>query len=86
MWEESPKYQESNYRFLIRSVAFLIVVGTIWCIASRSWEMLGHLFGTLAILVGAVCIWAGTIWLVAQCVRGVFRLIRSAARKHSSDA
>ena len=68
MWEEDPRYQEANYRFLLFLIVALTVGVAIWSAWEREWMMLGYwMLGLLAVL-SALVLYAAAVWLVGHSI------------------
>ena len=68
MWEEDPRYQKANYRFLLFLIAALTIGVAIWSAWEREWTMLGYwMLGLFAVLL-ALALYAAVVWLVGHSV------------------
>ena len=68
MWEEDPKYQEANYRFLLFLVAALTVGATGWSAIAGDWWLIGYWMLGLAGVALALCIYAAVVWIIGHSV------------------
>ena len=82
MWEEDPRYQEANYRFLLFFLAALTIGVAIWSAWEREWMMLGYwTLGLFAVFL-ALLIYAAVIWLVGHAVARLSRIIKRLFHKN----
>lgn len=68
MWEEDPRYQEANYRFLLLLIAVLTVGVAIWSAWERHWAMLGNWILGLLVVLLALTLYAAAVWLVCHFI------------------
>jgi len=75
-WEEDPRYQEGNFKFLVWLVAFATVVIGIASLITGNWEPLGTWLWVLLIGGIAVSIYAGIVWSLGHLVLLAIRALR----------
>jgi energy-converting hydrogenase Eha subunit H len=81
MWEEDPRYQEANYRFLLFLIAALTVGVAVWSAWEREWTMLGYwVLGLLAVLL-ALALYAAAVWVVGHSIVWIVRVFKSVFHK-----
>ena len=82
MWEEDPKWQEANYRFLLFLAAALTVGVAAWSAVEREWAMLGYWMLGLATLLSALCIYAAIVWIVGHSIVWTARACKKLFRRN----
>ena len=76
MWEEDPRYQEANYRFLLFMVAVLTVGVAIWSAVASEWMMLGYWMLGLGVVFLALCLYAAVVWVIGHSVVWIVRVFK----------
>ncbi len=69
MWDEDPRWQEANYRWLVGSLKVAIALCAILSLLFQSWEPLLGLLGILAFGVGVLfLVWVAPMWLLGYSI------------------
>lgn len=76
MWEEDPRWQEANFRFLVSGTAFLAVLATAYGLAFQEWKFPAFWYSVLGILIVAVGIYGVIVWLIVRAVILTSRILR----------
>ena len=76
MWEEDPKWQESNYRLLVFLVVALTVGVAVWSAWAGEWKMLGCWLLGLAVVFLAFCLYAVAVKGFAHSVIWIIRVYK----------
>ena len=76
LWEEDPRWQEANYRFLVFLVAVLTVGVVIWSAWMQESTIIGYWFLGLGVLFFALCIYAAIVWTVGHMSLWLGRLFK----------
>lgn len=86
MWEEDPRWQEANYRFLVFLVAVITVVVAVWSALAGDWTTLGHWMLGLAVVFLALCLYAAAVWGIGHAVIWIVRVFKRVFhRNHESN-
>jgi hypothetical protein len=76
MWEEDPRWQEANYRFLLFLVAVLTVGVAVWSAWERKWAVLGYWMLGLTAVFFALCLHAAVVWMIGHLIVWLGRLLK----------
>jgi hypothetical protein len=76
MWEEDPRWQQANYRFLLWSVGIVGVAAVLFSVFDGDWTFARYYFLGLGVVLAALCIYAAIVWTVAQVAFLLIRLCR----------
>ena len=74
MWEEDPRWQRMNFRVTICLGFFIVTVALFLALWFNDWSPFWAILGALAIIFGALCIYAGTIWTIGNSIKLLGRL------------
>ena len=86
MWDEDPRFQEAHYRFVVGSAGVITLLATLLSIVFWDWEFLQYWFTWLGVIVGALSLYAASVWLIGHSLRLIIRFVRRLARKRNLDA
>ena len=76
MWEEDPSYQNSNFRLLVGSVLCALLVGPMLALWTGDWGYYQGFLVALAVVLGALCVYAAFVWTVAHLIRRIATYLR----------
>ena len=75
MWEEDPRWQQANYRFIVGCVVSVTVLATFSSLYTRDWNYLLWWLYALGTIFAALCLYASVVWSVCQIVRFGIRMV-----------
>jgi hypothetical protein len=84
MWEEDPRWQEANYRFLVCSVVIGLVGGFIFSLWTDDWQPYRIFLEALGIILGGLCIYAACVWTIGHMVVKCWSALKKLKRKHDN--
>ncbi len=76
MWEEDPRWQEAHYRLVVGLLVFTLLIGNLLALVLQDWELFQYTWYGVALVVAPILAYGVIMWLIAQAVRGVYRLAR----------
>ncbi len=82
MWEEDPRWQQANYRFLVGAVVVGLAGSFLISLFSGDWELFRVFLEVLGVIVAALCIYAAVVWTAAHLVAKIWRAFRKLRHKH----
>jgi hypothetical protein len=85
-WEEDPRWQQAQYRFLLWCLGVGTLLVTALSLWYRDWEPIGYWLAALAVLVAALGLYAALIWTAAQALRLLAKLIRRRLRRQRKNS
>jgi hypothetical protein len=86
MWEEDPRFQNAQFRFVIGSVVTITVLAASLSVVFWDWEFIKYWFGTLGVAVIVVGLYGVAVWLVGHGLRSVARILRRLLCRGGRDA
>lgn len=81
MWEEDPRYQESNYRFLKLVVVVGSLLMALYGALTGEWDVPGWWFFSVVGVLIALGLYAAAVWGIGHGIAWIFRFVRSTFRK-----
>ena len=84
MWEENPKYQHGIFRLLMGAVLLGLVLGPVIAVWTGDWSYYRSFLFWVGVVVAALCIYAGSIWLVAHLIRRAFMYFKQTKPKDNA--
>jgi hypothetical protein len=81
MWEEDPRYQQENYRFLVWGVGIIGVLTLLCSIITGDWALTKDYLTVVLVVLAAVLVYCAIIWAVGHTAAVVIRVRRKAFRK-----
>jgi uncharacterized membrane protein YeaQ/YmgE (transglycosylase-associated protein family) len=76
MWEEDPRWQQANYRFLVGAVVVGLVGSFLISLFFGDWELFKDFLEALGAILAALCIYAAVVWTVAHLVTKLGRVFK----------
>jgi hypothetical protein len=76
MWEEDPRWQQGNYKFLLWCVGISGVLAVLASALTDDWSLARYYFIWLGVVLAALAIYAAIVWTVAHSIWLVVRLYR----------
>ena len=76
MWEENPRWQQANYRFLMWCIGIVGILAVLASALTDDWSYARFYFIWLGVALAALVAYAAVVWTVAHSVRLVHRLYR----------
>ena len=69
MWEEHPEYQKTQARMIGIGLVLLFIVGLIYAVLSRDWDLLREVCVFAAALLFSLALLVGVVWLLVRMLR-----------------
>jgi hypothetical protein len=85
MWEEDPRWQQGNYRFLVGAVVVGLAGSFLISLFSGDWELFRAFLEMLGVISAVLCIYAAIVWTVAHSVASIWRVFRRLRHKNDND-
>ena len=82
MWEEDPRWQQANYRFLVGAVVVGLVGSFLVSLLLGDWEVFRVFLVGLGVILAALCIYAAIVWTVAYLGVKLWRAFRRWGHKN----
>jgi len=82
MWEEDPRWQQGNYRFLVGAVVIGLIGSFFISLFSSDWQLFRVFLEVLGFILAALCIYAAIVWLVAHLGVKLWRVFKGWGHKH----
>lgn len=81
MWEEDPKWQQSQYRLLVWSIVVGVVGGFLLSLGSGDWQAYWVFLEGLGIVLAALGVYGALAWASGHLALKVW----SAIKKHKNE-
>lgn len=84
MWDEDPRWQAAQYRLIVGLLVFTLLCGNLLALVLQDWELFQYTWYGAALVVAPILAYGVIVWLIAQVVRGVYRLARALLKRKPS--
>jgi hypothetical protein len=85
MWEEDPRWQRSNYRLLVWSVAIGLAGSFLISLLSGDWQLFGIFLQFLGVILAALCIYATMVWTVGHLAVKLWSVVKKWSHKYDTE-
>ena len=82
MWDEDPRWQQSQYRTLVWAVAIGLIGSSVISIFSGDWQIVIRFLEALGVILAALGLYAAFAWTVAHLGVVLYRKFKRLAHRH----